>query len=416
TEERLSRLHSEYRVLKRLVANDPVQARLLEEMRMRVDKAVEVTDRFSPVSSAKRSGAAMISALMANLRNFEAAYDQLDPLRALIRRFREPELFHSPASALAVAKSTAVVDKVVLGSLAGSTLAAVLLFIYFIRSINRGIVTMVENTERFRRGEQLLPPLTGSDELTQVDKAFHAMADEIREAQNTKQAVLATISHDLRTPLTSLLLSFTLLQRDLADASAAMLAGAREQEADIDHLIRLINNLLELEKIEAGRLSIRPEKLPVDLVFEKAIDTVESFAEQREVTVTSADTSLEISADPDRIVQALANLLFAAITVSPRGSQVGLRALQGDNVVEIQVISSRATVSADLVERMFDRYHDRQAGLGLELPMSKEIVRLHGGTIGATAGQPGGFTLWFSLPPPASASTGPDSGLPERGQ
>jgi signal transduction histidine kinase len=415
-EERKSRLNSEYRLLKGLLARDPRQMKILEEIRSRTYRALDLCDRFHSLGSTKHSVSAMIAALTANLHYFQEAERLVWPIAQAIRRFREPELLHSPDVAREVDKTTDVVDRVVLGSLAGSTLAAILLFVYFIRSINRGIVTMVDNTERFRRGEELAPGLGGTDELAQLDKAFHEMAAEIREAQNTKQAVLAMISHDLRTPLTSLLLCFTLLQRDLKDGSAAMISGTKQQEEDIEQLIRLINNLLELEKVEAGRFSIRPEKVAVAHVLEKAIESVESFAEQREVVVSSADGSSDISADPDRLAQALANLLFAAITISPRGSQVELRVVQGHDGVEIQVSSPRASVSPAVLETMFDRYQDRQAGLGLELPMSKEIVRLHGGTIGATAGQPGGCTLWCSLPRADAANAGPDNSLPGRDQ
>src|SRR5215471_4375394 len=168
-EERMSRLNAEYSLLKNLLAHDPEQAKILEEIRSRTLRALVLTNRFSPLESTKPTAAGRISALASNFDTFQMAYNLVDPIATAIREFRKPEFFHSPAAAEEVEKASFLVDLIVLGSLAGSALAAILLFIYFIRSINRGVVSMVENTERFKQGEELKPPLAGTDELAKLD-------------------------------------------------------------------------------------------------------------------------------------------------------------------------------------------------------------------------------------------------------
>src|SRR4029453_3077963 len=144
-------------------------------------------------------------------------------------------------------------------------------------------------------------------------------------------------------------------------------------------------------------LGNRPKVLPVEKVMERAISQVTPFAEESAVTIKGTETSANIYADPDRIVQALANLLSSAVKLSPGGSCVDASAVQRNGNVEIRVTSSSANTSSDLLTTQFDRYQKREHGLKLELPVSKEIVKLHGGTIGVTPEQPG-CTLWFCVP------------------
>jgi signal transduction histidine kinase len=278
------------------------------------------------------------------------------------------------------------------------------LFVYFIRSIHKEVKVMVENTERFKRGQPLKPSLAGNDELTEVDAAFHAMADEIREAQRTKQAILSMIFHDLRSPLTTVLMYFSLLVAGaFGEASAAAISGAKQAERNLEQLITLINDLLDLDKIEAGKLAIRPKMLPAAEVIERALDKVSSFAGGRGVSVDRAETDAQIYADPDRIVQVLSNLLSSAVALSPGGSSVAARAVQDNGEVEIRVTSSGASTSSDLLNTQFDRYQRREHGLTLGLPVSRELIKLHGGAIGVTSEQPQGCTFWFRLPAQASS-------------
>jgi signal transduction histidine kinase len=297
-----------------------------------------------------------------------------------------------------VEKATALADKVVLGSLAASTLIAIMLFAYFMRSINTGVNVVVENTDRFKRGEELKPPVENGDELAQVDAALYEMAQEIREAERTKQTIVATIAHDLRTPLTTVLGYFTLLASGaLGDVPPAAISVAEKCERDVEELIRLINDLLDLEKIEAGKLSLRPKMLPVKQVIARAISNVLPFAEEKGVIVQGGDSSAEIYADPDRIVQALGNLLSSAVKLSPDGSLVDASAVPHNGEVEVRVTSSGVSTPGDLLNTQFDRYHQREHGLRLELPISKELIKLHGGTIGAIS-ENNRCTFWCRLP------------------
>src|SRR4030095_4352538 len=261
---------------------------------------------------------------------------------------------------------------------AASTLVAILLFAYFIRSINTGVNAVVENTARFKQGEELERPVEDGDELAQVDAALYEMAQEIREAQRTKQTIVATIAHDLRTPLTTVLGYFTLLAAGaFGDISTAAISTAEKCEKEVEELIRLINDLLDLDKIEAGKLSLRPRMLPVKQVIERALSNVIPFADEKGVIVQVGESSAEIYADPDRIVQAFGNLLSSAVKLSPDGSLVDASAVPHNGEVELRVTSSGASTPGDLLNTQFDRYQKREHGLRLDLPIRQELYTLH---------------------------------------
>jgi signal transduction histidine kinase len=398
-EDRIARLEDEYSLLRKLVVHDSVQAQNLEKIWNYTCQAVDRTRHLRPLFSKDRPASAVAAGVWSTVDSFKAVYDFVLPILPAIHDFSQPEfILHGPRAIREVERAALLVDWLVLASLSASILAAMVLFIFFMRTINKGVTALVENTDRFRRAEELKPPVGGVDELAQVDAAFHEMADEIREAQRTKQAVLAMISHDLRSPLTSILGNFGLLAHFLGDAPEATRSAIEKQERDIDQLIRLINDLLELEKIEAEKLSLQLRMLPITQVLERAISAVEFFADQNGVIIRGVDSSAEICADPDRIVQAIANLILTAVKVSPEGSCIGTSVIQHEDGVEIRVTSACTSVSANLLNSLFDRYQERESGFGLELPLSKEITRLHGGTIGVVSGQKDKLTFWLRLP------------------
>lgn len=398
-EERMARMMSAYRRAKELVADDPGQSENLEKIWSNTTQSLEVSKQLRPLTAINQSGSRKMSILASNLETIERADHFISGMGKPMRNFRQPEFLHSPAAIPEVERSTALVDRLVLGSLAASTLLAVMLFGHFSRSINRGVNVVLENTDRFKKGEELKPAVTGGDELAQVNVAFHEMADEIKEAQRTKQAIVSMISHDLRSPLSSVHGSLlNLVDGIFGDVSLETTADAEKCQREVENLIRLINDLLDLDKIEAGRFELRPQALLVEDAIKQAITAVSPIAEERRVTVEGCESSAEVYADPDRIVQALTNVLSLMVGVSSAGSRVETRTGQVNGEAEIRMTSASASIPEDRLNSLFDRYRQSEGGLRLELPISKAIIQLHGGTIGTRVDQPEGLTFWLRLP------------------
>jgi signal transduction histidine kinase len=185
------------------------------------------------------------------------------------------------------------------------------------------------------------------------------------------------------------------------------------------HLVRLLNDLLDLARSDAGRLTIKPAPTGVAPLVEDAVRTMRS---QTEASNQALHSEIEgdlpqLSVDRDRIRQVLVNLLTNAHEYSPEGATIAVAAARRDGAVEIAVSDNGPGMAEDQLEHIFERFTRGDAGLtqhvggtGLGLAISKSLVELHGGTIGADSTPGRGSTFRVLLP----AGLAPAPGEPER--
>lgn len=231
--------------------------------------------------------------------------------------------------------------------------------------------------------------------------------------ERMKQEFVSMVSHDLRTPLTSVQAAITLL---LSGAGGQLSANGVEilnmADDNIGRLIALINDLLDIEKMESGKLQLNLSPTPLQTVFDSSVNAVQGFARTQQIDIAVTPTDLQIDADADRIVQILVNLVSNAIKFSPKASTVTIEASAADDTVEIRVIDQGRGVPEEQRKTIFDRFQQVNAtdaaekqGSGLGLAICKAIVEGHGGTIGVSAGEKGGSIFWFKLPAAVTIST-----------
>jgi signal transduction histidine kinase/CheY-like chemotaxis protein len=235
-----------------------------------------------------------------------------------------------------------------------------------------------------------------------------------KQLDNLKDEFISTVSHELRTPLTSIHGALGLLSSGKAghvDEKAANLL--RIASSNTDRLVRLINDILDLERMESGRAPLQIRPLMLREVVAQAVESMSGMAEKAGVELgidpEPSDARITFDGDPDRIQQVLANLLSNAIKFSPRGTTVQVKtASDGDNLV-LQVVDVGRGVPVDKLETIFDRFGQVEAadarqkgGTGLGLAICKSIVSQHGGTIWAerndTSGNGPGTTVILRLP------------------
>ncbi|MBG0778099.1 MAG: PAS domain S-box protein [Desulfovibrionaceae bacterium] len=242
----------------------------------------------------------------------------------------------------------------------------------------------------------------------------------LRELDEMKSAFLSSVSHELRTPLTSILGFAKLINRDLSGALEATLvdAGLQGKKArrivqnlaiiqnEGERLTRLINDFLDLSKIESGKLEWRDRMVrPAELLEEVAQAASGLFAQNPEVRLESklADELPVLRVDADRVKQVLLNLLNNAYKFTPRGV-VRLEAEAGAAALVVRVRDSGVGIPPQDLEKIFNKFHqvrssdtlqDKPRGTGLGLAISRQIVRHYGGTIQAesTPGQGSVFTV-----------------------
>lgn len=308
------------------------------------------------------------------------------------------------------------------GLIAGLT-GALLLFSGLISSMRRPLEELVNAAGRLAAGDRgARVEVGGLSETATLGAAFNEMAEELeREAAEREQLdrlkdeFVLTASHELRSPLTSVQGYAELL---MLDRDSLTPRQAETVEVILDncrHLVRLLNDLLDLARSDAGRLTIQPQPTEVAPLVEDVVRTMRArTAADGQVLSESVQPGLPlIDVEPDRIRQILVNLVTNAHDYSPEGASIEVAARAAGAEVELTVTDDGPGIPADQLERIFDRFTRGDAGLtqrvggtGLGLAISKSLVELHGGSIAAesTVGQ--GSTFRVRLPIATGAALG----------
>ncbi len=225
-------------------------------------------------------------------------------------------------------------------------------------------------------------------------------------SQRTVLELLSAVSHDLRSPLTSVQGLLTLLSAgafgDIPEKARARIANV---EIDLSRLTRLINELLDAEMLVSGKLLMRKELIDVQDLFEAAIGSLSGMALQNRINLLVVKSNLQLCADRDRLVRVLVNIVANAIKYSPKGSTVVLSAECDGEHVFLRVKDSGKGIPALHQKAIFERHHQvvdsdwsEKGGAGLGLAISRSIVEAHGGEIGVESQAGLGSTFWVSLP------------------
>lgn len=313
------------------------------------------------------------------------------------------------------------------GLIAGLTGAA-LLFTGLISSMRRPLEDLVDASGRLAGGDlDARVTVGGLSETATLGSAFNEMAEELQrragerdQLDRMKDEFVLTASHELRSPLTSvqgfaelLLLERERLSPKQAETVEVILDNTR-------HLVRLLNDLLDLARSDAGRLTIRPEPAEAASLIEDAVRTMRAQFDARDQRLAvELETDLPwVDADRDRIRQVLVNLLTNANEYCPEGASIGVKARRAGAEVEIDVIDDGPGIPEQQLEHIFERFTrgdagetQRVGGTGLGLAISKSLIELHGGSIAAESAPGGGSTFRVRLP----AGTAAERGVPRAG-
>jgi len=304
--------------------------------------------------------------------------------------------------------------QVIIAGIAINVVLALCLAYIFTRNITDRLKLMVENTERLRDSKQLLSPVGGIDEIASLDAAFHNMAAQLAEAQRVRQSFVAMISHELRTPLTSVRGFLELLSMGaLGEVSKPIVEQSDRVHTNVERLIKLINDLLDLEKMEAGKMQMAPEITSLSEAVERSLLSVSDQCKSNGVGIKVGNCQFSVYADSDRLEQVIVNLLSNAVKFSPCGSEVDIEAVDKDDFVEVRIRDQGRGVSDEYKTRIFEHYQQinvtdgsKKGGTGLGLPVSKLIVEQMGGAIGVRSEPGDGSTFWFCLRKEAPSETG----------
>ncbi|KAF0864010.1 ATP-binding protein [Pseudomonas sp. LD120] len=239
---------------------------------------------------------------------------------------------------------------------------------------------------------------------------WHGFITDITQRKHLEQMkseFVSTVSHELRTPLTSIAGSLALINGEalgpVPDAMREMLLIA---QSNSQRLRQLIDDLLDMDKLLAGKMSFVPQRLDLDSFLTDCATSHQGFARQHDVQIDYAGGIVtSVMADPVRLQQVLSNLLSNALKFSPAGSRVLLSAQALGGHVRVSVADQGPGVPADFVDRLFEKFSQADAsdrrqkgGTGLGLAISKELMERMGGAIGFHPRPEGGAVFWIDLP------------------
>jgi signal transduction histidine kinase len=313
------------------------------------------------------------------------------------------------------------------GLIAG-LIGALLLFAGLITTMRRPLEDLVAAAGRLAGGDRSARvEIGGPAETATLGKAFNEMAAELEleaserdQLDRMKDEFVLTASHELRSPLTSVQGFAELLMMDRDSLTQRQVETVEIILDNCRHLVRLLNDLLDLARSDAGRLTIRPRPLQLAPLIEDVVRTMRAQTESSEQTLTEKiDPNLPVVVvEPDRIRQILVNLVTNAHEYSPERASIGVTARVVDAGVEIDVTDNGPGIPPAQMEHIFERFVRGDAGLtqrvggtGLGLAISKSLVELHGGTISVDSEVGRGSTFKVILPlAPAGAVEQPAAG------
>jgi signal transduction histidine kinase len=317
------------------------------------------------------------------------------------------------------------------GLIAGLT-GALLLFSGLISSMRRPLEELVSAAGRLAAGDRTARvEVGGLSETATLGAAFNEMAEELEleaskrdQLDRLKDDFVLTASHELRSPLTSVQGFAELLMLDRDNLTPKQVETVEIILDNCRHLVRLLNDLLDLARSDAGRLAIRAQPTELAPLIDDAVRTMRGQTDGAgQALAQEIDPRLPlVDVEPDRIRQILVNLLTNAHDYSPEGASIRVTARAQDADVVVSVIDDGPGIPEEQLGQIFQRFTRGDAGLtqrvggtGLGLAISKSLVELHGGTIEVDSAPGVGSSFSFRLPAATASGAGPRAAAAETG-
>jgi signal transduction histidine kinase/ActR/RegA family two-component response regulator len=402
---------------------DPSVTALLTDLSLRIERWDATA--LQPEIAARRRDAATAAAMVQS----GAGKNQLDAMRTIISQYVTDKQSEVKAALALSDDATRSLQTVIVFGGVAIALVGLVTAAALTTSIGRRVRMLQQRAERVASGDldgDFSPPARG-DEIDALARAFQDMTARLRELVATKEQLaasdraareeaqqashaktdfLASMSHELRTPLNAILGFSGLLEEQLGAVLSARQKKYLRNVGDAGaHLLELVNDVLDLSKVESGRAELRRETIDLETLVEPALASARQAAGLRDVGFEATiPDGVRVRVDIGQLRQILYNLLSNATKFTPPGGTVTLRAERRDEVLELMVSDTGIGIPParrDRVFGMFERVNaDRSEapGTGLGLALTKRLVELHGGTIDFESAEGRGTTFRVVLP------------------
>lgn len=247
-----------------------------------------------------------------------------------------------------------------------------------------------------------------------------ALIVQLRHEADMKNEFLATLAHELRNPLAPIRTGLEVLRR--APPGDPVTRTLDMMERQVTHLVRLIDDLLDVSRITRGKLELRKQKVPLSLLLSNAVESSRPLVDagKHTLTISEPDEVITLNVDPTRIAQVVSNLLNNAAKYTPKGGTIALTARHKDDTIQIEVKDNGIGLSPEMLTKVFDMFSQvepsmtrSQGGLGIGLTLARRLAEMHNGTVEALSAGPGcGSTFTVTLPCDEQSHTKPSNGRP----
>jgi signal transduction histidine kinase len=260
------------------------------------------------------------------------------------------------------------------------------LFWWLSRRLTDPVLALTRATQDVAAGryDVEIPPMRGTDEISQLSDRFRRMVAELAEAEHLKRSFLMSVSHELRTPLTAIRGHVEALREGIVSEPDQVRGSLDIVAAETDRLERLVGDVLDLAKLQAHRFTVRREEVDLGRVLDHAYGAFAEEARRRDIdyVLDAEEEPPVIVSDGDRVLQVISNLLSNAFRWTPDGGRIELGLAAANGVVRVDIVDTGPGVPQGERDRIFDPFisHDVN-GTGLGLPIAKELAFALGGRI-----------------------------------
>lgn len=401
-----AKLYTDILNIKKVAAEDTEVAAAANEAQIDVDKLLSAFTDLQDLYNGEVTPELIVARKQSwrQIRNF--LRNSVSGRLVTLGRERKHKMQESPEHQ---AKFRKQAQSIMFGMAAINLILTVTAAVFITRTITNRLRQVAANADKLAKNEPLSARLSGSDEITELDNQFHNMAESLKEAERQKQEVTAMITHDLRSPLTTIKIVLDNLDSgkhgELDTKGKEYLSSGKRNTTRV---LKLVNDLLDIEKLQAGMMTVEPSNVSLDECFGACEQALASAAEKERINLDFAPTDIRVRADEAMLDRVLYNLVSNAIKFSPPQSHVKVEAREAkDNpgMAEIIVFDQGPGISAEGQKTIFDRFKRGDAetskdkeGSGLGLAICQELVKLQGGKISVRSEPGRGAAFSFTLP------------------